>query len=211
MLYQKGEITMIGRALSCFALVSLSACGSGTGPAAITTGFAPVNADNRIVGVLDPDALSGGSVTTAPDGTVSAGFAYLTETRGDQVLARAALINPQRITDRPTTGTGAFSADFEIAQIADTTVSREITGVTGTLPITVNFDTLSLAGTGDGLTVAGEVAPGSTSFTGTANWNGVDAELRGRVNQTRIIGAFAGRSDTTAFSGGFTGDGETTP
>ena len=196
------------RLLLAVSLTGLAACSSGSGdpagrPPVVTTGPATPDAQGRITGLLDPDAVSGGSAST---GATRSGYAYLTETKGTAILARAGLVNPQAIANRPTTGIARFDAPFEIAEVADTRRSYEITQATGMLPVTVDFGRLTVAGRGDGLTVAGRIGARSAGYTGTATWNGMTGDLTGRVNGDSIIGAFTGSGPTGAFSGGFGAD-----
>ena len=201
---------MLPRILLALSLTGLAACSSGSGSPVgrapdVTTGFVTPDANGQIKGQLNPDAMSGGSVSTGDIGAVKSGYAYLTETKGTTILARAGLVNPQAIANRPTTGVGRFDADFRIAGVADTTRSYEIEESTGTLPITVDFDRGTVAGRGDGLSVAGQLTAGTAGYRGTATWRGIDGDLQGRVNATSITGALNGSGPTGAFSGGFGG------
>ena len=202
---------MLTRILLAISLTGLAACSSGSGNPVgqspdVTTGFVTPDANGQIAGQLDPDAVSGGSVSTGDIGAVKSGYAYLTETEGKTILARAGLVNPQAIANRPTTGVGRYDADFVIAGVPDTTRSYEIEKATGTLPITVDFGRGTVAGRGDGLAIAGQLTAGTAGYRGTATWRGIDGDLQGRVNATSITGAVTGSGPTGAFSGGFTGN-----
>ena len=202
---------MLPRILLVLSLTGLAACSSGSGNPVgrapdTTTGFVTPDANGQISGLLDPDAISGGTVSTGDLGAAKSGYAYLTETKGTTILARAGLVNPQAIANRPTTGVGRFDADFRIAGVPDTTRSYDIEEATGTLPVTVDFGRGTVAGRGDGLAITGQLTAGTAGYRGTATWRGIDGDLRGRVNATTITGAFNGSGPTGAFSGGFGGN-----
>ncbi|MFZ3582361.1 hypothetical protein ACOI1H_09360 [Loktanella sp. DJP18] len=210
---------MILRTLSALSLVSLAACSGSTasGPGNTSSGFAPVNDKNQIIGNVSPDSSSGGGTSTGDIDKTEAGYTYLTESNGNEVAARAALINPGVITSRPTAGVGTYTALFEIAEIAGTDVSRDVTAAKGTIPVTVSFDTGRVEGrsitsnVSQTLTIAGQLAATGTGYTGTTTWRGVEGDLRGRANGDRIIGAFAGHDATSVYAGGLVGQGKTTP
>ena len=211
---------MFTRLLLSLSVLGLAACSSGSapGPAKTSSGFAPVNGQGQIVGADSPDSSGGGSAANGDIDKTKAGYAYLTESKGAAVTARAALINPDVIANRPVAGTGTYTAQFQIAEIKNTGASRAVTGVEGTIPLTVQFGTGRVTGRststtvpGQSLEVSGQLADTGAGFTGTTLWRGVEGDLRGRANKDRIIGAFSGAGPTSVYAGGFTGTGKTRP
>ncbi len=201
---------MMLRVLCAGSLLVLAACSSsGVRVDDLTgSGFAPVNAE----GLIDVSPVAGSVSGTSPAASNGdSGYAFAVDTKGNRVSALAALVNPQGIAGRPTTGTGSYKANFKIAEIRNIKTSRDVAEITGSLPIRVDFGNGKVAGNGDGLTVAGQMAAKGTGYVGATTWRGVQGDLKGRVNSDRIIGAFSGSSPTSVYAGGIIGSGRITP
>ena len=197
---------MIRHILAIGAVAGLTACGGGglttggSGPGVTRSGLVTVGADGSIPTAADAEQLSVRSLNLGGYGAT-----YVVQSRGNDVSARAALVNPRVFNVPVTSGRARFETDFSLSEIRNTATSREITDAEGTLPVTIDFATGRVQGQGDGLSVSGQMTAGSTAFTGTATWRGVDGDIRGRADADNILGAFAGNAPTSVYAGAING------
>ena len=187
------------------ALAGVSACGGGlstggSGPGVTRSGVVTVAADGSIPTASDAEQLSVRSVNLGGYGAT-----YAVQSRGNDVSARAALVNPQIFNVVTTSGRATFDTNYSLSEIRNTATSREITDAEGSLPITIDFATGRVQGQGDGLRVAGQMMAGSAGFTGTTTWRGIEGDLRGRADEGNLVGAFAGNAPTSVYAGAIEG------
>jgi len=165
--------------------------------------------------IIDQGALNLG-FTDQVDGNFidenGMGFKYAIGLHGKDLASHVEQGTWQPDEPLPLTGTAQFETTYNLAAYINAEVQETETGYAlnaevvehnGTLMLTADFETLSLAGNDTVISVSADLS--KNTVTGRVYYDGMAGTLEGRISPDFVQGAFQGQGDGKIFAGGLKG------